>query len=354
MERGIYVNSEFVLKLIEPYLVKNQLRENDFENIFKMLNLHEKYSVIDLLIENDIDIIYELEEESSCADSLNEEKEFQIRKESNFLNINNNNLSGININNEQLCLLYQKGDNRALDILYIKNQKFIWKMALKIGKRYNHKLEMEDLVSYGFFGLQKAALKFDPEMDNKFITYAGHWINQSILRAIADYGFTIRVPVHMFENINFINKLAKEYEDISENEILELIACERDVDYLKVKEWFLVAKYIMNPSSLNLPVGEDKDTEVQEFLASHEPPIERKIETELLRKELTECIDVLKPKQAEIIKMRFGFDQEQMTLEEVGKKFNLTRERIRQIESKAITKLRSMGKIKELKIYLEE
>jgi RNA polymerase primary sigma factor len=191
-------------------------------------------------------------------------------------------------------------------------------------------------------------------MENKFITYAGHWIIQSISRAIADYGFTIRVPVHMFENVNYIKRIMRDNEFETEAEMIEFIAKNKDVEESKVHEWLVVSKNIINPVSLNTPVGEDLDSQLVDFIASHEPPIESSYDLHSLRSELVECIDCLKEKESEIIKMRFGFDCEKMTLEEVGQKYQVTRERIRQIEAKALRKLTTMKKMKDLHIYLEE
>lgn len=348
------MNVEFVLKLVKPHLTRNKLKESDFEKIFSILNLHEKYAVIDTLIANDIEIVYEDDELKSNNESENIEEEMQPVHKKVLVNEYRPIPDQINISNEQLCLMYQKGDDHALDLLYIKNQRFIWKMVQKIGHRYNHKLDDEDLVSYGFFGLRKAAKRFDAGMENKFLTYAGNWIIQAISRAIADYGFTIRIPVHMFETVNYIRRVSRDNVFDTEAELIEFISKEKDVDESKVREWFVVAQNIVNPVSLNIPVGEDLDSELIEFLASHEPPIENEFESKALRLDLVDCIECLKPKQSEIIKMRFGFDCEQMTLEEVGHKYNVTRERIRQIEAKALKKLAAMKKMKELHIYLED
>lgn len=343
------MNVDFILKLIKPHLKDNKLYENDFEKIFSGLSLQEKYPVIDVLISNNIEIIY-MEEESNSdieKDNLNMLESDCRSIEHKFIP------DQIDINNEQLCLMYQKGDTNALDLLYIKNERFIWKMVNKVGHRYKHKLDDQDLVAYGFFGLRKAAKKFDPSLDNKFVTYAGHWIMQAILRAIADYGFTIRVPVHMFENVNYISRISRDIRFDSEAELIKYISNAKDVDETKVREWFTVAQNILDPVSLSVLVGKDNDTELVEFLASHEPPIETKSEYDSLHIELMKYIGCLKTKQIEVIKMRFGIDCEQMTLEEVGEYYKVTRERIRQIESKALRNLARMKNIKELEVYLE-
>lgn len=347
------MNVEFILKLIKPHLKNNKLYETDFEEIFSVLSLREKYSVVEVLIANNIEIIYE-EVELNCDQVLDVKRDTSNMLEPDGRNVEHKFITDqININNEQLCLMYQKGDSQALDLLYIKNERFIWKMVNKVGHRYKHKLDDEDLIAYGFFGLRKAAQRFDPSMDNKFVTYAGHWIIQAITRAIADYGFTIRVPVHMFENVNYISRISRDIKFDSETDLVKYISKEKDVDEVKVREWLVVAQNIINPVSLNVPVGEDHDTELVEFLASHEPPTEKKSEDDSLHIELMQSIGCLKTREIEVIKMRFGFDSEQMTLEEVGKHFKVTRERIRQIEAKALRRLASMKNIKELEVYLE-
>lgn len=346
---GIKLNVEFILKLIKPHLKNNKLRETDFNEIFSVLNLHEKYSVIQILISKDIEIVYKDEEniELNDTDTLN-------LVESRSRNTEYKTIPDqVDINNEQLCLMYQKGDSNALNMLFLNNEKFIWKMVKQVGHRYRHKLDDEDLVAYGFFGLKEAAERFDPSMDNKFVTYAGHWIIQTITRAIVNYGFTIRIPVHMFENVNYIRRISNIKNFNSDEEFIKYISSKKAVDEVKVKEWFIIAQNILNPVSLNVPVGEERDTELVNLLASHVASPETKTEYDSLHIELMESIGCLKTKEKEVIKMRFGFDSEPMTLEDIGRQYKVTRERIRQIEAKALKRLANMKRIKDLEIYLE-
>lgn len=342
----VKLNSEFVLKLVRPYLRNNSIQEDDFEKLFEFLTLHEKYGVIDILIKNNIDISYE-----EIEDSPNSNNERSNDKAEDVVTVKKLS-SNINISNEQLCIMYQNGDKTAMDLLYIKNQRFIWKIVNKHSRIFNHKLDVEDLVSYGFFGLEKAARRFDPSLEYKFTTYAGHWIMQSVSRAIADYGFTVRIPVHMFELVKYISTISRDIE--SQNELIEYIVEKKNEPYEKVKHALEISHNILNPSSLNAFVGEDQGSELGDFIPSMNPSTETEVEEVFLRSELLEIMSSLKEKESNILQLRYGFEGHTMTLEEVGQIYNVTRERIRQIEAKALSKLRKMKKIEELHLYLEE
>ncbi|MBG0765628.1 MAG: sigma-70 family RNA polymerase sigma factor [Tissierellales bacterium] len=237
------MNIKFVIKLIKPYIKNKQLKEKDFEKVFSFLDLHEKYSVINILIENDIEIVYE--------DELTDTEDLEENQENYNLTQNKFFKKDIKISNEQLCLMYQNGDKKALDLLYMKNKAFIWKKAKKLSKWYNHKLDEEDLVAYGFFGFKKAADRFDNSLDNKFLTYAGYWIKQSITRAIADYGFTIRIPVHMFENVNYIRRIIRDKAFDNRESLIEFISKEREVEKSQVTNWMNIAERSNKPNVFN-------------------------------------------------------------------------------------------------------
>ncbi|MCR3907040.1 MAG: RNA polymerase sigma factor RpoD/SigA [Tenericutes bacterium] len=340
------MNSEFVLKLVRPYLRNNSIHEDDFEKLFEFLTLHEKYGVIDILIKNNIDIRYEETEDNSNHNDERPDGKSEDGVTGKKLS------SNIKISNEQLCIMYQNGDKTAIDLLYIKNQRFIWKIVNKYSRIFNQKLDDEDLVSYGFFGLEKAAKKFDPSLEYKFTTYAGYWIMQSVSRAIADYGFTVRIPVHMFELVKYISTVSKDFE--SQDELIEYIVEKKNEPYEKVKNALTISHNIINPSSLNASVGEDQGSELGDFIPSLNPSIETEIEEVFLKAELLEVMGSLKEKESNILQLRYGFDGHAMTLEEVGQIYSVTRERIRQIEAKALARLRKMKKVKELHLYLEE
>ena len=357
------LNREYILEAIRPYLTKDKkLRESDFNRLFSDLTRKEQYQIIEILIDADIDYVDDeasppIDQKSIIdifteieSESIVETKKSHAAPKST-LGRDAKQLLGLK--NEQLCALYQQGDPLALEALVLKNEKFVYRDALALSKQFKQdSLTIDDIVQYGNIGLIAAADRFDVTRGFSFLTYAGHWIKQSITRNIIDHAYLIRLPVHVMERARRFWGVRAAHPNFTEAELIEeIITLGYATSAKEIRHLLNLGDLYLNTTSLNVLVGEDEETELEEFIPS-DSSVEDVVEQTFLRESLENVLSTLTPREEKILRLRFGFDDGiERTLEDVGKIFNVTRERIRQIENKALRKLRHPSRTKHIRDF---
>lgn len=400
------MNSEKIIQMIKPYVTGNQLTYDDFDKIFYMLPQREKYLVVDLIemhlkislvdeIETTGDddkkfVEYVLNKISGCVenhqltydefdeifgdmeklqqynvtnilDELNIELvDEKILHEKNFpaesLPLIPRRAEEIKLSNNALVALFQKGDHQAQRDLCVKNCGLVNKYVSKYDKIFSHKIETEDLRQAGMLGLIKAAQKFNFDKETQFSTYATCWIWQMISREVIDTGFIVRLPVHIFEKVKKVRALDIKFYEQGKNisEHFKSIATEMNLSVEYVRYLFALYNAFICIKSLDEPIGEDEDTSRIELLPTeNQESIEDIIFKQTLREQIEQVLSKLTERENKVLSLRYGLeDGRERTLEEIGKIFNVTRERIRQIEMAALKKLRHPKLIKKLKDFV--
>ncbi len=347
-------------ELVEQGKQKGKVTTKEITDLLEELELEVEQveKLYDLLENNGIDVIDNLAQEDNTPAPASEDLEVSLSAE------------GINIDDPvkvylkeigrvplltpeeevELATRMDQGDLNARQRLSEANLRLV----VSIAKRYvGRGMQFLDLIQEGNLGLIKAVEKFDHTKGFKFSTYATWWIRQAITRAIADQARTIRIPVHMVETINKVKKVSSQLLHKNGHEpTAEEIAAELDMPVDKVRE---IMRISQEPVSLETPIGEEEDSHLGDFIPDEDAPAPAEAASHtLLREQLGEVLSTLTEREEKVLRLRFGLeDGRSRTLEEVGKEFSVTRERIRQIEAKALRKLRHPSRSKKLKDFLE-
>lgn len=352
---GMDMDSSLLLDLIKNFRKNNELTYAAFDQVFGALLSHkEQYLVAEELEKLGIHLVDELSEQPEEAIPWEKEKPDQVGHMVSMPLVVH---SRTEQTNATLCRLIQQGDRQACQDLCTKNKPLVLKFVYQYQNMVKS-LDEYDLEQLGYMGLIKAAERFDLTRDNAFSTYAVPWIQQSITRGISDLDLLIRLPVHMVERIRKINKidnrLARDgIEKLGDRIPLIARKCELTED--EVEQALTWRNRFTYTTSLDLPIGEEQDTPLGALIEDTETPSpEELVCNKLIHEKIEELLQELAPRDCEILKLRTGWDDDrERTLEEVGKMYGLTRERVRQIQERAKRKLRAKKVWKELQDILE-
>lgn len=363
LEKTNEKNKEKIMEIIKKAKKEGKITYGELASQLDTINPDQIEEVFDMFESMGINVLKDDADEEPDPDELEEVEEVNLE------DIDVTNMEGVNIDDpvrmylreigkiplltyeEEIDLAEKvlKGDEEAKQKLAESNLRLV----VSIAKKYvGRGMLFLDLIQEGNMGLIKAVEKFDYTKGYKFSTYATWWIRQAITRAIADQARTIRIPVHMVETINRLIRTSRHLlQQLGREPTPEEIAKEMDMSVEKVME---IQKIAQDPVSLETPIGEEDDSHLGDFIQDEDSPAPQDAASyTLLREQLEEVMKTLTPREAKVLRLRFGLDDgKARTLEEVGKEFDVTRERIRQIEAKALRKLRHPSRSKKLRDYM--
>ena len=360
------MNADIILSMAQPYVKENTITYKEFDGIYKILSLQEKYEVVEILYAHNISLVDELFEDDISEDSINtqipdmedDDDKFEVLYDKSIFSDGEDDAvflyTDIKQSSENLCVLIQEGNLQALQDICVKNKGLVDKWANIYQKYYGSRLEFEDLEQEGFLGLIKAAQRYDAKKDARFSTYAVIWIKQAIRRSIEDAGYVIRIPVHKMDRIYKVMRYDSQLEGLTYQERIHEISHELLMPVAEVEDCIRLYYQYLRYNSLNTPVGEEQETELGDLVPDLEAEsIEGIIIENALKENLDVALSSLKEREQKVLRYRFGLDDgKARTLEEVGVIFGVTRERIRQIEAKALRKLRHPSRSRKLKDFL--
>ena len=326
------MNTTFILSIISKYAnAAKQISQDSFLDLTDGLTQEEVVQVLDILSANGYTLVDE---------SVN--KTFYYSAED---------ITGLT--NEQLCIMAQQGSQEAKDALFLNNERLIRKIANRVQNQFNTScMDQDDLFMEGCIGMINAIEKYDHSLDNKFSTYAVWWIRQAVTRAVMDQGYMIRIPVHMFDKVIKVNNCRKVFQTRTMTELQYHLNADFGMD-MKLEDVETLVSYAdkyLRTASLNTIINDSEggDTELMDFIAA-DNSLENEVMQDALSEEICKALCTLTEREHAVISMRYGLEgNTPMTLEQVGKVYNLTRERIRQIENKAIKKLGKPGTRKHM------
>ena len=362
------INESIILNMVAQHVVNNTLTYDKFDELFSMLSNTEQYSVADLLAEHNI-VLKDADDELAQAyvTEFTADEEQSLYDNSIFggndpLAYTGVMKKGDGSMNELLAKAAQEGNRDALNQLFHINKGLVWDIVRMYNGMYGGCITEEDLFQAGADGMMTAVMRFNYDLGYKFTTYATNWIRQRIVREIENYGYTIRIPVHKQEQIRRVMKIYNElyYKGMCTVDRIPAVvkALEemgRPMTEDQIIECVQLREHVMGCTSLDMPIQEDGDALLGDFV-----PADRKDNPEILleqiclKDDINNVLKTLTPREEKVIRLRYGLDDGcERTLEEVGKEFHVTRERIRQIEAKALRKLRHPSRSRKLKDYLE-
>lgn len=335
----INLKDEQTLEKLREYLNADELSEEEISTTIEALSEEEQDELIDYISE---DYEEEFDEEADLGGGLAKRNPASIKpiKRQDMMKLSD-------LSNEEIVSQFQRGNQNALAALVEKNQGLVRSRASYFFRSHGNDLDLEDLVQSGMLGMIRAAEKFDLSLGYKFTTYAYKWIDKAIRKAINKEGHTIRIPAGKYLKLNKLKQILKANPEASDEELYKILENE-GIDKKQADDLFLINRNQVNSTSLNINLDSEDSTgdELMDMVGDESTPVDMLILEKDMEEFLIKALDQLTEREKQIIIYRYGLDNEKpKTLEEIGKIYNLSRERIRQIENQALGKLKDFSEM---------